>query len=521
MMLASNERLTIFHLDDERGFRGGERQLLYLASALRTAGHANVVCCRRGSALEREARARGFEVLVLPFAFEFDPVSARRLVRAARQRYRSVVHAHTGHTVGIAALCHFLGGPPAIAHRRGASRLRSGFSRWFKYDRVTRVVAVSRAVEEILRCGGLPERHVTVVPDCVPVSREEWRAAGYDNPRFAPASPARRASARRALADAYGIDPDASWVGNLAALVPLKDHATLIAAAEVVLRRRPDTVFLIGGEGPERERLRTDIERRGLSERVILLGHYDAAEMFAAIDVFVLSSNREGMGSVLLEAALCGVPVAATAVGGIPEVVQDGHTGLLVEPRDHEQLSVAITRLLDEPALANRLAATALQNVPHFGLAATVRRMEAIYGASVAPVQAELRVSRRVVSAIMNRPVARAWALVAATLLIVADTAPLWTASSPAQRSAIRESVTPLAPAAKRPASRRLDRGTQSSETGMTFGGGFSDISERDLLAILSATDSLESMPSAAPAELTLNMPGRPRVRRGRTTSGL
>jgi len=521
MSLAPNERLTIFHLDDERGFRGGERQLLYLASALRSAGHENVVCCRGGSALEREARTQAFEVLLLPFAFEFDVVSARRIVRAARLRHRPVIHAHTGHTVGIAALCQFLGGPRAIAHRRGASRLRGGFSRWLKYDRVSRVVAVSRAIEEILRCGGLPERRVTVVPDCVPVSCEEWRAAGYDNPRFAPASPERRAAARRALADEHGIAPDASWVGNLAALVPLKDHATLIAAAEVVLRRRPDTVFLIGGEGPERDRLQADIERRGLDGRVVLLGHYDAAEMLAAIDLFVLSSNREGMGSVLLEAALCGVPVAATAVGGIPEVVQDGHTGLLVEPRNHEQLSVAITRLLAEPALANRLAATARQNVPHFGLAATVRRMEAIYGAAVAPAPTERRVARKVVPAIMSRPAARAWALAAATLLIIADTAPLWTANSPRRVSPNRESVTRVAPSAIRPVSRRMDRKTDASDAGMTFGGGFSDISERDLLAIMSATDSLESMPSAAPAELTLNMPRRPRVRRGRTATGL
>jgi len=521
MSVAVNERLTIFHLDDERGFRGGERQLLYLASALRTAGHENVICCRAGSALEREARTQGFEVMVLSFAFEFDLTSARRLARAAGQRPRAVVHAHTGHTVGIAVLCQMLGGPRAIAHRRGASRLRGGFSRWFKYDRVTRVVAVSRAIEEILRCGGLPEQHVTVVPDCVPVSCEEWRVAGYDNPRFAPATAERRAAARRALAEAHGLDLNAEWVGNLAALVPLKDHATLIAAAETVVRRRPDTVFLIGGEGPERERLQADIERRGLTGRVVLLGHYDAAELFAAIDVFVLSSNREGMGSVLLEAALCGIPVAATAVGGIPEVVQNEHTGLLVTPRDHECLAAAITRLLEEPELAKRLAATAHQNVHHFGLAATVHRMEAIYGAAVAPAAAERRVLREAVPALLNRPVARAWALVAATLLIVADTAPLWTAGAPAQVSTNSVFSAPRAPNRKRAAPRRVNRTLVASDPGITFGGGFSDISESDLRAILSATDSLDVLPSAAPYEPRIDMPPRPKVRRGRTASGL
>lgn len=388
MSMPPSDRLTIFHLDDERGFRGGERQLMYLASALRCEGHENVVCCRADSALEREARSQGFEVLVLPFAWEFDPVSAHRLARAARRRHHPVIHAHTGHTVGIATTCRLFGGPRAVAHRRGAARLRGGFSRWLKYDRVARVIAVSRAIEETLTHGGVAAQRIAVVPDCVPVSVEEWNSAGYACPRFAPATPDARAAARRALADAHGIDPDGYWVGNLAALVPLKDHATLIAAAQAVVRRQPNTVFLIAGDGPERARLVADIDHRSLTGRVILLGHYDAAELFAAIDVFVLSSRREGMGSVLLEAASCGVPVVATAVGGIPDVIQDGRTGLLVPPGDADALSHAILRLLGEPHLAQQLGTAARERVAEFGLAATVRRMEAIYRAALtrAPV---------------------------------------------------------------------------------------------------------------------------------------
>ena len=384
---------TIFHLDDERGFRGGERQLLYLAAASRDQGHENVVCCRAGSALEQEARRLGFEVLVLPFAFEFDVVSAYRLAAATKRRHRPLVHAHTGHTVSIAVVCRLFGGPPVVAQRRGASPLPGGFRRWLKYDRVASVVAVSRAIEKILLRDGLPERRIVVVPDCIPVSPEEWRTAGQANPRFAPAGADRREAARRALATAHGADPAASWVGNLAALVPLKEHATLIAAAAEVIRRRPDTVFLIAGEGPERERLQADIHRRALAGRVILLGFVDAAELFAAIDVFALSSSREGMGSVLLEAASCGVPVAATAVGGIPDVVRDGRTGLLVPPRDPVALGHAIIRLLDEPALAARLAAEARGALAQFSLAETVRRMEAVYAAVAAP-QAASTLSR-------------------------------------------------------------------------------------------------------------------------------
>src|SRR5512140_1604437 len=148
------DRLTIFHLDDERGFGGGERQLLYAASALRAEGHENLVCCRAGSRLEHEARQLGLETMALPFVFEFDLVSALRIARAAKTHQRPVLHAHTGHAVGIAVLCRLLGGPPVIAHRRGAFPMRGGLSRWFKYDRVACVVPVSHAIEALVKQSG-------------------------------------------------------------------------------------------------------------------------------------------------------------------------------------------------------------------------------------------------------------------------------------------------------------------------------------------------------------------------------
>jgi len=518
MRPTTGERLTIFHLDDERGFRGGERQLMYLASALRARGHENVVCCRGGSPLEREARREGFAVLVLPFAFEFDLRSARLLAREAQRRSGPVVHAHTGHTVGIAAACRLFGGPAAIAHRRGASRLRGGFSRWLKYDRVARVVAVSHAIEEILTRGGLAQVHIAVVPDCVPVSCEEWHDAGYGSPRFAPSSPERRSRARRALADAFGLDASASWVGTLAALVPLKDHATLIAAAASVVRQKPDTVFLLAGEGPERERLQADIESRGLTGRIVLLGHYDASELFAAIDLFVLSSSREGMGSVLLEAAACGIPVAATAVGGIPEVVRDGLTGLLVPPRDHLALAGAISRLLEQPGLASRLSAAAREALPRFGLEAMVRQMETIYAAAAAPARqsapalatrsaiADLLAGPRVAGppsgwpgwpSVVTKQFRRQTLLaLVASAVIVTDSAPLWMANS------MRDTPRPNQPTAQGP-----DRGRVASPhaTGRHGSLGldtdFRDLSDEQMLALLRAVDSLPSLPSANPDE--------------------
>lgn len=373
-------RYTVFHVDGERGLRGGERQLLYAAAALRARGHENIVVCRRRSELEAQARKQGFEVLTLPFFFEFDPISAWRLARGCARRSRAVLHAHTAHAAGIVALAGKLAKLRPVVHRRVDFPLRGAWSRKVKYESAGRVVAVSRAIAEVLEKDGLPAGRVVVVPDALPSDDEERRWAAQTDGRFSPVETNRRRAARQELADELGLDEKTRWVGNLAALVPHKDHQTLVAAAVIVLLKRPQTRFLIAGRGPEEKNLFESIKRMGLLGKVLLVGHRgDPARFLAALDVFVLSSWGEGMGSVLLEAAACGIPIAATTAGGIPEIVEHDKSGLLAPPRDPEALADRIIRLVDDPALGRRLAAEALERLPRFGLKRLARSLEEVY----------------------------------------------------------------------------------------------------------------------------------------------
>jgi glycosyltransferase involved in cell wall biosynthesis len=371
------KRSSIYHVDGERGFRGGERQLLYLAAALRARGRRNVVYARAGGELEAEARRQGFETRTLPFLNEWDPVSAWRLAADAR-REEAVIHAHTGHAAGLGALAS-LRGVPFVAHRRVDFGV--GFlARTLKYGRAGKTVAVSKAIANILTGAGVPSAKVAVVPDGVPATADESGWAQCDGGRYKPPTSAERAGYRRALAEEFGLDPAASLIGNLAALVPHKDHDTLLAAALIVLLQRPKARFLIAGRGPEEARLRESVRRMGLEGKVLFLGHRDdAMPVLKALDVYVQSSWGEGMGSVLIEAAACGVPVAATTAGGIPEVVEDGVTGLLVLPRRPEALAQAVMRLLDDKPLAARLAERARAGLSRFGLARMAADMEKIY----------------------------------------------------------------------------------------------------------------------------------------------
>jgi glycosyltransferase involved in cell wall biosynthesis len=372
----------VFHLDGERGLRGGQRQLLYLAAALRARGHGNTVVCRRGSELEAEARRQGLPAVSLPYLWEWDPFSAWKLAQLARRARRPVLHAHTAHAAALAAFASPLGRLPWVAHRRVDFELSGRLSRKLKYDRAGRVVAVSRAIAAILEHAGVPPSRIAVVPDGLPVGATEWGWVGRPEAGFRPPSPEEKNRLRRDLAERFGVREDGPWVGNLAALVPHKDHDTLIAAALLVVQKRPRTSFLIAGRGPEQERLVKQIRLMGLTGHVFILGPVpDAAALLKSLDLFVLSSWGEGMGSVLLEAAACGVPIAATTAGGIPEIVADGSSGLLAPPRDPEALAGAIGRLLGDPDLARRLAARARADLPNFGLARMAGQMEDVYAA--------------------------------------------------------------------------------------------------------------------------------------------
>ena len=137
--------------------------------------------------------------------------------------------------------------------------------------------------------------------------------------------------------EAFLLPHHAPVVGNVAALVPHKGQRHLIEAAHLVVQQVPDARFVILGEGELREQLERQVREHHLEKHVLLPGfRTDVLGCIKGFDLFVMSSVTEGLGTSLLDAMACGRPIVATAAGGIPEVVEDGVTGLLVPPRDHD-----------------------------------------------------------------------------------------------------------------------------------------------------------------------------------------
>jgi glycosyltransferase involved in cell wall biosynthesis len=237
-----------------------------------------------------------------------------------------------------------------------------------------RVIACSEHVRDhLVRRVGLPAEKVALVYN------------GVDTDAFAPAAPGD--AARAAVRGELGVGPEAKVIGTVGHLNRQKGHDVLIAAMADVAAREPAARLVIAGRGPLRRRLEALAAQHGVADKVVFAGLVgDVARLLKAFDVFAFPSRWEGFGIALAEAMASGLPVVASATGGITEIVEDGVSGLLVPVGDRaadgvrSALGKALLRLLSDPDLAQRLAREGVACVrERFSLTRTVEQMAVIY----------------------------------------------------------------------------------------------------------------------------------------------
>jgi glycosyltransferase involved in cell wall biosynthesis len=259
-----------------------------------------------------------------------------------------VLHAHDAHAVTLAGIAARLTRSPLVVTRRVDFPLRrQGY--WARADRV---IAISNAVARVLESDGIARERITVVHSGIALE-------------------ATRAVTRLGIRGQLGLPPTASVAANVAALVPHKDHATLLAAAKRLEHRLPDLHWVVAGEGHLRPELERRVSESGLQSRVHLVGHIDdPTRLIADADVFVMSSRTEGLGTSVLDAMALGIPIASTGAGGLPEMLGNG-AGLVVPAGDPVALAEAVTRVVEDSELRVGLVERAKAEVLRF----TDRRM--------------------------------------------------------------------------------------------------------------------------------------------------
>ncbi len=322
----------VVHLASGREWRGGQRQVWLLAQALDRLGVEQVVVTGAGTELAARLHASGVRVRTPAWKTALDPRVVGAVLGELAGR-RAVLHAHDAHALTLAGTCAWLTRVPLIVTRRVDFPLRRrGF--WTRADRV---IAISSAVAAVLERSGVSPQRIRVIHSGISLEH------------------ARKAS-KLGVRSLLDLPPDARVAANVAALVPHKDHATLIEAAKQLETRYPELHWVVAGEGELRPALEAQINRLGLNQRVHLLGQIDAPERLTAdADVFVMSSQEEGLGTSVLEAMALGIPVASTSAGGLPEMLGGG-AGLLAPPRDPGALADAVARILEHADVRASLA---------------------------------------------------------------------------------------------------------------------------------------------------------------------
>ena len=360
---------------------GAERQVMELATRLdRKRFAAHVFCLSVGGPMQPEVKAAGIPVTVIGFrGFRIFSRPWRpwvgwrgmiRLVQALRAVRPTIVHGYLfwAYILGTIA-ARLTRVPIVIASRRGLGTFKAGQAHYLLLERWTNAmtdlwVANSEAVrQDTARQEGVDPARIRVIPN------------GVDPDRFA-GTPDRRAVRRR-----LGLPEAGPLILTVSNLIHYKGHGTLFEAVPLVTRIHPTARFLLAGDGPIRPEIERRIAGADLAESVRLLGERDdVPDLLRAADLLVHPSDEEGFPNAILEAMAAGLPVVATRVGGTPELVVDGVTGILVPPRSPADLAAAVSRLLADPGLARRLGTAGRERaVREFPLGRMVERTEALY----------------------------------------------------------------------------------------------------------------------------------------------
>jgi glycosyltransferase involved in cell wall biosynthesis len=369
--------MHVLHLISSAGYGGAEAQILELGRGQVRAGQRIGLLVlhrpKRGRAMHplvSRARTWGITAAQLEDRVRFPFWLIPQIARQLREGEFDLLHTHGYKADLLGAIAAYLVKIPIVATIHGHTDAFPAVRVYRHLDllmlrRFPKVIAVSDYLRQELIASGLAPHRVVTVHNAI------------DPDVFVSAVCTDRRKVRAEL----GIEPNAPVVLTVGRLNPEKGHRYLLESTRLAFRHISNLRVLVVGEGPLRERLEAMAHSLHLDAVVSFLGwRDDVASLMAASDLFVLPSTRESFGLVILEALALGIPVIATRVGGVPEVIRTDETGILAEPRDAEALARAMIWALTSPAQAGQLARQGQAMVrQRFSVEAMVKATSCVY----------------------------------------------------------------------------------------------------------------------------------------------
>ncbi|MDE2796180.1 MAG: glycosyltransferase family 4 protein [Gemmatimonadota bacterium] len=338
--------MSVIHLETGRDLYGGALQVLYLVQGLQERGVHSVVMVPKGSEVAAAARRRWLRVEEFPYRGEADMLSLARLAWRFSRPDVELVHLHRGQGADrLGAMAATMARAPVILTRRVANPDVA----WIvgvKYGVFRRVVAISGAVRDVLVEQGVPREKITLVHDAVDAS--DWQ------------DPCDTTERDRE----FELEPGAPAGAMVAQFLSRKGHWVLIDALAILKRRGLTPRVVLFGGGPLQRNVAALAEVAGVEDQVRFAGFRgDLHRWLGSFDFCVLPALLEGLGVAALQAGAAGVPVVGARAGGVPEVIEDGRTGVLCPPGDAGALATAIAGIVEDRAAARAMGERARARV--------------------------------------------------------------------------------------------------------------------------------------------------------------
>lgn len=353
----------ILHTEWSDGWGGQERRILSEMTGMAERGHHVILSTRSHAKLVAKARAAGIEVVELPFSGKFDLSTILPLARLIRRKDIDIVSTHSGTDSWVGAFAAKLGKARLVRTRHLNLPLRR---HWYNI--------VHFMADRIVSCGETMRRNL--IDNCrFPEAQIASIPTGIDFATFT----AQRS--RQAVRHELALDDTAFVIVMVGVIRAVKRHEVALRAFARLLPAVPSAVLLLAGEGPmsgDMQRLAVEL---GIAARVRFLGHRDdVPDLFAAADCALLTSRSEGVPQAVTQGLGCSLPTVATRVGGVPELIEDGKTGLLVEAGDIDAVAAALGRIAADPDFARRLGEAGRDHVfKHFSRDAMLDATEKLY----------------------------------------------------------------------------------------------------------------------------------------------
>ncbi|MGB5874844.1 MAG: glycosyltransferase family 4 protein [Bacteroidota bacterium] len=344
----NSDRPRILHTCFSRSWGGLELYCLDLCRLLRERGYGVWLACPAGSRMEEEAHRQGLLTIPLSVSGYFHPLLLGRLARFIRTNRPDLIHCHQSKDIATVVPAMILSRrrlPVILTKSVGSYIMKRDPLHRFTYSHVSRVLAISSVIHNNV---------VSTTP--VPPDRVHTLHFPVDTKRFDPDRVDPQAVRRE-----YGLDEKMHVVGFVGRFSPGKGHEELMTAAAILKNRYRNVRYLVAGEAsygeePYEREIKSLARESGVDDIIIFTGfRTDIPEIMAAVDIFAFPSHAEAFGMVLIEAMAMRCPVVSTNCDGVLDIVVDGVTGLYVEPGRGEQLARAISRLLDDPSLRERM----------------------------------------------------------------------------------------------------------------------------------------------------------------------